>query len=190
MLRLKFPKWLWLLPALALWPAAAPAAEFAGQTFTQERQATVVGKIYVKEGNLRQEFIDDKGHTITILRPDKKLVWVILPQERTYMEIPLKPKWPGQFIQIPPDAKQKRLVGNERVLGYDAEKYEVTVTGRDGLEKQTYWVAAKLGLPIKMEIPARKFLMEYRNITERSLADRLFEIPTGYKKVSVPPLEP
>jgi hypothetical protein len=41
-----------------------------------------------------------------------------------------------------------------------------------------------------MEIPARKFLMEYRNITERSLADRLFEIPPGYKKVSIPALEP
>jgi outer membrane lipoprotein-sorting protein len=190
MLRWKSKIWLGLLLALAWWPIAAPAAEFAGQTFTRERQATVLGKIYVKEGNQRQEFIDDKGHTITILRPDKKVIWVILPQERTYMEIPLKPKWPGQFIQIPPDAKQKRLVGNERVLGYDAEKYEVTVTGRDGLEKQTYWVAAKLGLPIKMEIPARQFLMEYRNITERSLADRLFEIPPSYKKVSIPALEP
>ncbi|MBI4795718.1 MAG: hypothetical protein HY790_07755 [Deltaproteobacteria bacterium] len=119
MYRLNFKKWLWLLLALALWPATAPAAEFSGQTFTRER-----------------------------------------------------------------------LVGNERVLGYDAEKYEVAVSGRDGLERQTYWVAGKLGMPIKVEIPARKFSMEYRNIKEGRVADRLFEIPQGYQKVTTPALEP
>ncbi|MBI4642978.1 MAG: hypothetical protein HY743_04440 [Deltaproteobacteria bacterium] len=190
MYRLNFKKWLWLLLALALWPATAPAAEFSGQTFTREREVTVLGRIHVKEGKLRQEFIDDKGQTITILRSNKKLIWVILPLERIYMEVPLKPKWPGQFIQIPPDAKQKRLVGNERVLGYDAEKYEVAVSGRDGLERQTYWVAGKLGMPIKVEIPARKFSMEYRNIKEVRVAARLFEIPPGYQKVTTPALEP
>jgi outer membrane lipoprotein-sorting protein len=187
---LKSPKWLWLLLAAALWPALAPAAEFSGQTFTREWEVTVPGRIFVKDGKLRQEFIDEKGHTITILRPDKKLIWVILPLERIYMEVPLKPQWPGQFIQIPPEAKQKRLVGNERVLGYDAEKYEVSVSGREGLERQTYWVAAKLGMPIKMEIPARKFSMEYRNIKEGPVADRLFEIPPGYQKATTPALEP
>ena len=188
--RLKSIQWLWLLLVPALWPATAPAAEFSGQTFTQEREATVPGRIFVKEGKLRQEFIDEKGQTITILRLDKKLIWVILPLERNYMEVPLKPNWPGQFIQIPPDAKQKRLGGNERVLGYDAEKYEVAVSGREGLEQQIFWVAAKLGMPIKVEIPARKFFMEYRNIKEGPVADRLFEIPPGYEKVTTPALEP
>lgn len=190
MLGLKSKIWLGLLLASAWWPAAAPAAEFAGETLTRVREVSVSGRIFVKDGKLRQEFSDEKGQTITILRLDKKVVWVILPWERTYMEEPLKPKWPGQFIQIPPDAKQKRLMGSERVLGYDAEKYEVAVSGREGLEKQTFWVAAKLGVPIKVEIPSRKFTMEYRNITERSMADRLFEIPPGYQKVTTPALEP
>jgi outer membrane lipoprotein-sorting protein len=187
---LKTQKWAWLLLASVLWPAASPAAEFAGKTVTRERNVTIPGKIYVKDGKLRQEFIDEKGQTITILRQDKKVVWVVLPVNRTYMEVPLKPKWPGQFIQIPPDAKTKRLVGNERVLGFDAQKFEVNVSGREGLEKQTFWVATKLGLPIKVEIPSRNFSMEYRDITERNLPDRLFEIPHGYQKVTVPPLEP
>ncbi|MDD2903571.1 MAG: hypothetical protein PHU44_14190, partial [Syntrophales bacterium] len=111
-----------------------------------------------------------------------------LPWERTYMEEPLKSTWPGQFIQIPGDAKRKRLVGSERVLGYDAQKYQVAVPAKGGLEMQTFWVAIKLGLPIKVAIPSRSFSMEYRNISERSLADRLFEIPQGYKKVTKPPL--
>src|SRR4030042_5714319 len=134
--QLKSKNWLWLLLVLALRPVPARPGEFAGQTLTRVREVSVPGRIYVKDDKLRQEFSDEKGQTVTILRLDKKLVWVILPLERIYMEVPLKPKWPGQFIQIPPDAKQKRLVGNERMAGYDAEKYEVAISGREGLEKE------------------------------------------------------
>lgn len=187
---LKNKKWLWLLLALALRPVPAKPAEFAGQTLTRVRGVNVLGRIFVKDKKLRQELNDEKGQTITILRLDKKVVWVILPWERTYMEEPLKSTWPGQFIQIPLDAKRKRLVGNERVLGYDAQKYEVLVPVKRGLEKQTFWVAAKLGVPIKVVIPSRNFSMEYRNISERGIADRLFEIPKGYKKANKPVLYP
>jgi len=190
MYTLKMKKWQWLLVALALWPAAVPAAEFSGQMLTRERTATVLGRIFVKDGKMRQEFNDAEGQTITILRPDKKMVWVLLPQNRVYMEVPLKIKWPGQFIQIPPDARQKRLVGSERISGYDAEKYEVSVAARGGLERQIFWVPAKMGVPIKVEIPDRKFSIEYKNIHEGGVADRLFEIPPGYEKVSKPALEP
>ena len=188
--RLKTTSWLWLLLALALRPVPARGAEFAGQTLTKIRQVRVPGRIFVKDGKLRQEFSDNKGQTITILRLDKKVVWVLLPWERIYMEEPLNAQWPGQFIQIPPDAKGKRLLGSERVWGYDAQKYQVAVPAKTGVEFQTFWVAPKLGLPIKVAVPSRNFSMEYRNISERSLPNRLFEIPPGYKKVTKPALEP
>ena len=187
---LKKTKWQWLLVALILWPAAAPAAEFSAQMLSRERAATVPGRIFVKDGKMRQEFNDAEGQTITILRPDKKIIWVVLPRTRTYMEVPLKPKWPGQFIQVPPDARQKRLVGSERISGYDAEKYEVAVAGRGGLERQIFWVPAKLGVPIKVEVPDRQFSIEYKDIKEGPVADRLFEIPPGFEKVAKPALEP
>ena len=60
------------------------------------------GKIYVSDGKMRQEFIDERGQTVTIVRPDKKVVWVLIPPGRTYLEMPLKAKLPGQFLQIPP----------------------------------------------------------------------------------------
>jgi hypothetical protein len=45
-------------------------------------------------------------------------------------------------------------------------------------------------LPIKVEVPAREFSIEYKDIKEVPVADRLFEIPPGYEKVSKPALEP
>ena len=85
--------------------------------------------------------------------------------------------------------KLEQMLGIDReecvrgLNGYDAEKYEVSVPVGRGLEKQTYWVAAKLGLPIKMECRERQFSLEYKSIREEKVPDRLFALPPGLKKL-------
>jgi hypothetical protein len=172
----------WLLLVLTV-PGVAWGAEFSASMLVKDDAKVMPGKIYVHDGKMRQEFLDERGQTITIVRPDLKVVWVIIPRQGNYMEIPLTKKLPGQFIQIPPQAVGKRLVGQERVNGYDAEKYEVSVPVGRGLEKQTYWVAAKLGLPIKMECRERQFSLEYKSIKEEKVPDRLFNLPPGLHKL-------
>jgi hypothetical protein len=172
----------WLLLVLAV-PGVARGAEFSAMMMVKDAAKVMPGKIYVHDGKMRQEFLDEKGQTITIVRPDLKVVWVILPLQRIYMEIPLTQKLPGQFIQIPPRALGKRQVGQERVNGYDTEKYEVSVPVGRSLEKQTYWIAAKLGLPIKMECRERQFSLEYKSLREEKVPDRLFALPPGLQKL-------
>ena len=177
----------WILLILLLIPGWAGAVEFTAQMMVKDGDKTMPGKIYFQNGKMRQEFVDEEGRTITIVRPDKKVVWVIMPQEKTYLELPLKTRLPGQFIQIPPDAISRRQVGTETVNGYVADKYEVSVRGGEsGLTKQTVWVAKKLQVPIKMVTARRDFSMEYRNIKEGGLADLLFEPPKGYVKTTSP----
>ncbi len=172
----------WLLLLLTV-PGVAWGAEFSASMLVKDDAKVMPGKIYVHDGKMRQEFLDEKGQTITIVRPDLKVVWVILPQQGSYMEIPLTKKLPGQFLQLPPQAVGKRPVGQERLNGYDTEKYEVSVPVGRGLEKQTYWVAAKLGLPIKMECRERQFSLEYQSIREEKVPDRRFALPPGLKKL-------
>ena len=172
----------WLLLVLTV-PGVAWGAEFSALMMVKDGVKTMPGKIYVSDGKMRQEFVDEQGQTITIVRPDLKVVWVILPQQGSYMEIPLTKKLPGQFIQIPPQAVGKRLVGPERVNGFETEKYEVSVPVGRGLEKQTYWVATKLGLPIKMECRERRFSLEYKSIREEKVPDQRFNLPPGIKKM-------
>jgi hypothetical protein len=173
----------WLLLVLAV-PGMARGAEFSALLMVKDDAKTMSGKIYVSDGKMRQEFVDEKGQTITIVRPDQKVVWVILPRQRHYLEMPLQTKLPGQFIQIPPQALGKRLVSQERLNGYDTEKYEVSVPVGGGLEKQTFWVAKKFGLPIKMECRERQFSLEYRSIKEEKIPDRQFALPPGLQKLS------
>ena len=182
--------WFFMLPLFLLLAGSAAAAQFSALMMIKDGSKVVPGKIYVQDGKLRQEFSDAEGQTITIVRPDKKAIWFIMAQERAYVEMPLKKKLPGQFIQIPADALSKRLVGKETVAGYEAEKYQVTVREGGGPEIQFIWVATKLGTPVKMTSRGGNFSVEYQSIKEGPQADRLFDLPPGYKKLAAPDLAP
>jgi hypothetical protein len=175
-----------LLGMALLFPGLARGAEFSALMMIKDGDKVLSGKIYVQNDKMRQEFNDAEGQTITIVRPDKKVFWVVSPQTRSYLELPLKTRLPGQFIQIPPDALQKRRVGQERVNGYDADKYEFMVRDKTGLESHTVWVAPKLAAPIKMTAKTRNFSVEYKSIKEGPVAERLFELPPGYRKMTTP----
>lgn len=182
--------WFLLLPLLLLLAGSAAAAQFSAQMMIKDGEKVVPGRIFVQDGKMRQEFSDAEGQTITIVRPDKKAIWFIMPQEHAYVELPLKKKLPGQFIQVPAEAQAKRLVGQETVAGYQAEKYQVTVREGGGPEIQLIWVATKLGTPVKMTSRGGNFSVEYRSIKEGPQADRLFDLPPGYKKLAAPDLAP
>lgn len=175
-----------LLLALFFLPLPAWPADFAAQMLVKDGDKIMPGRIFVQDGKMRQEFNDESGQTITIVRPDQKLIWVIIPRERAYIELPLKARLPGQFIQIPPNAINKRHLGKETVNGYEADKYQIAVQGGGGLEFQTFWVAPKLGMPLKVVCNQRKFSIEYRSIKEGKQADRLFALPPGYQKLASP----
>lgn len=177
----------WLLLLLLLIPGWAGAVEFSAQMLIKDGDKTMPGKIYFQDGKMRQEFLDEEGQTVTIVRPDLKVIWVVMPQEKTYFELPLKARLPGQFIQMPPDALKKRSLGTETVNGYVTDKYEVTVRGGEGgVMKQTVWQAQKLRVPIKAVCRDRNLCLEYRNIKEGAVAARLFNLPPSFKKIATP----
>jgi hypothetical protein len=163
------------------------AAEFSATMILKEQGMDTTGKIFVKDGKMRQEFQDDRGHTVTIVRKDKSRIWVVMPAEKRYVEMPLGYILPGQFLQIPPDAMSKRKVGTEEICGYQVDRLEVMLRGGpEGVTRQTFWVSPKLGLPIKTVSPERQYSVEYRDIKETKLEDKLFEVPPGYQKTAGP----
>lgn len=174
----------WLLPWLLLaliTPLSAFGAEFSAMLIFKQKGRVMPGKIYIKDGKMRQDFIDERGHTITIVRRDQRRIWVIMPWEKKYVELPLGVHLPGQFLEIPSEAISRRRVCSEEVCGYQVDRIQVTLP--DG-SVEIYWVAVKLGLPIKKDCPSQQYTVEYSNINERKLEDRLFEVPPDCKKVA------
>jgi outer membrane lipoprotein-sorting protein len=179
----------WLFIVLAWWLGAgwAQAAEFSAVIINRMESQETQGKIYMKGEKMRREFADGEQVGIVIVRPDKKVMWMLMPAQKTVMEMPFSKGSLEKMMGMPKDQKvEKKLLGTETVNGYETEKYETTVKGPGKPIKHHVWESKKLGVPIKMVSLDGKFSMIYQNIKEGGVPDTLFEIPPGYEKMTMP----
>ncbi|MFA0887945.1 MAG: DUF4412 domain-containing protein [Synergistales bacterium] len=171
--------------ALLLTGGSALAAEFSADMAMKAPDGSgMTGKVFVKGPKIRQEMTPDGEKMITILRLDKKLSWVLMPDEKVYMEMKMRESAEDPSLVEKTDPAKVRRLGKETVNGFVCEKIQVT-------EKSTVitqWLSEELGWPIKGEVKAPEGLSthEYKNIKKGGVSDALFEIPSGYQKMSVP----
>ena len=165
------------------------AAEFSANVITKAEGQEMRGKIFMKGEKIRSEF-DAGGQTnISIVRPDKKVVWMVMPAEKMYMEMPMTDEAQEKIlIKKPEDQVKMKLVGTETVNGYECDKYEyeVTTSPKGQSIKHFVWIAKKLQMPIKAMAADGSFSMEYQDIKMGGVADSLFQVPQGYQKMAMP----
>ena len=168
---------------------AAVAAEFSADMVQTMGGRSNTGKVYVKGDKIRREISLGPQKTITIVRLDKRIVWMLHPAQKTYMEMsfgkhqvyPLSdPRWRAEVKKLGTLTRD----GQEKVNGYPCDRY-VLVYRDKTMGTQYQWISKKLKFPIKVETKGSRFpmVMEYKNIKERGLANSLFEVPAGYKKM-------
>ena len=176
-----------LVSILLLWPGLAQAAEFSATMITKAGGLEIPGKVYVKGDKMRNE-IEASGHPIiNIMRPDQKLVWIIMPQQKAYMEMPINPGTQQQMMTMTEKQKAKmKKVGSETIDGRNCDKYETTMGHQGKSMKVFVWIPADLGVPIKVVAEDGSFSMEYKDIKPGEVAASLFEAPQGYQKMKMP----
>ncbi len=160
--------------------AQLPWEYSADQVITSSGQS-VTHKVYVKKDRIRLE-TPQRG--ISILRFDRKMVWILMPDQKKYMELPLHGRDPLSGLN--PDVKvERQAVGQEVVNGHPTKKNKTT-TSFQGQQVVGYqWLATDLKeLPIKWQNDTAKTTGELKNIKFGPQAASLFEIPQGYQKLS------
>lgn len=178
-----------ILITMLILQAPGNAGDFSADMVMTSSMGIMKGKVFFKGGNFRQEMAMGGGQQITIFRKDKDLVWVLMPQQRMYMEM----QGGGKQNMAPVDPEEiekmgkKKYLGKEKINGYLCSKYEYT-THDGSIDAATYWIAEKLNIPVKIEMdgPSGHMVMEYRNIREKTIPGDLFTIPSGYQKMSMP----
>ena len=172
---------------LLLAASLVQAAEFTATMVTKAGGVEIPGKIYVKENKVRNEVQAGGQTSIHILRPDKKVVWIIMPQQKAYVEMPITHTAQQKMMPLTEDQKAKmKKVGTETINGYTCDKYETTMS-HQGKPMQVFtWVATDLGVPIKIVSEDGSFSMEYKDIKPGQVADSLFDVPQDYKKMQLP----
>lgn len=158
------------------------AQEFSADIVSSNRGGVYTARIFMGIDKNRVE----SEESIVISRMDKKVVWILMPAQKTYMEQSLDS---GKVISTTEKIEgevERTLLGKENVNGRSADKYKVTYE-LNGVESSMYqWIDPSLRLPVKTAAIDGSWTTEYRNIRSGHQPEDLFEIPAGYTKFDMP----
>ena len=148
------------------------------------------GKIYMTPEKMRMDGMapTGDGNIVLIFRRDKNIGWTLNPEKKLYMERPLDEEEMEESTKEFRDSRNEKILGTETVNGFKCTKKEVetTIKGMYGFKKNvktTVWVSHRLDMPIRTKSEDGS-MTELRNLKEGTPANKYFEIPKGYKKVT------
>ncbi len=157
----------------------AAAQEFSAEVISTGKDGDFKGKIFVGSDKVRLE----APGTVTITRMDQRVVWILMPSEKMYMEQPFNPKSIIASSEKLPGELERTFLENELVGGKVALKYEVTYE-LGGIQEHLFqWVDASNKIPVKTAAMDGSWMVEYRNIQLGMQDDKLFELPKDYSKI-------
>ncbi len=177
----------------------SPEKVFVHKPFTADMVVTsgkrngqaIHGKMYAAEQAMRMDLEAEPGmESSTIVRFDKKVVWVLMPGEQRYMEMPITPR-AGMTAALRNTGVKYELqdLGAEKVGSYDCEKYRVHWTDHEQSGSGFVWVATGgdvKGFIVRAEDEKSGATNEYRNIRPGAPPASMFEVPAGYQKMEMP----
>jgi hypothetical protein len=176
-----------LVASIFLAGGLARAAQFTATMITKAGGMEIPARIFVKDNKVRNEVQFGGQNSIHILRPDKQVVWIILPQQKAYMEMPVTQEAAQKLMPVTAEQMAKMTkVGSDTINGYACDKYETSMPHQGKPVKITTWVANDLGMPIKVVAADGSFAVDYKDIKPAQLEDSLFEVPKDYKKLNMP----
>ncbi|WP_089728847.1 hypothetical protein [Candidatus Thiosymbion oneisti] len=148
--------------------AKDPCSGMPGLTCRQLGEEKINGRMAVK-----WEMVASASHSE---QPMKSTQWI--DKERG---VPLRQEMSdGQTTEL-------KFVATEKLNGRQAEKWELVATMPGRPEMRTFqWFDPALELTVRQELPGG-MVSELKNIRVGKQPDDLFEIPTGYERITMPP---
>ena len=148
------------------------------------------GKIYAGDHAMRMEMQMRGMESISIVRYDKKVVWILMPAQQRYMEMPITGRAGVVAHLRDPDIKYElQDLGPDKVGDYACEKYRVHWSGQGEAHSSLVWIGTSgdaKGFAVRTEDEKTGAVSEFQNIRPGEPDVALFEIPAGYQKMEMP----
>lgn len=176
----------------AAFAAEAPKVKvgYSADSSMETEAGAMNGHVYSMPGKERRE-MDQRGKKmITIMRQDKKMTWMLMPEQKMYMEMPMdsgRPQ-PGNTSDYKIDAS---VVGTETVNGIKTTKSKVVMTDSKGNKMGGFMWTTPDGIAVKTDILAigngnkMRMKSELTNLKVGPQDPALFEIPAGYSPMGM-----
>lgn len=167
-----------------------PKVAYSADSVMEAEQMTVKAKVYHAPGKERREQAFGETKQIFILRKDKNIAWLLMPQRKIYMEIPFSQAKENEMDLSSYQIEQTR-VGEEIVEGVRTTKSKVVMTGPDGENFDGFLWTTPDGITMKIDAVARgkgekaRMKMTMKNLKIGKQDPALFEIPVGYRKMAM-----
>jgi outer membrane lipoprotein-sorting protein len=160
-------------------------------------------KYFVGENRLRMEMMMDGGQEggihISLHDGDQVTSYMLIPQMKMYMKnvggeggMMGEEEGPTLMFGSPDDADHPcksdpdvtcKKIGSDTFIGRAVDKYLVTDFEDGTPSESTIWFDRELLFPVKIE--DSEGIMEAVSIEEGKQPDKLFEIPAGYREMSM-----
>ncbi len=173
---------------ILIFSSTAGAIEFSADSITTQKGGfQTKGKLFYKADKFRMEM---QGHSdmnmIVITRVDKKVAWNLMPDTKTYMEMPLNMQNRPKVEEKYEGEIERKQVGSETIDGHPTKKYLITYRTDNETHQVYQWLATDINMPVKTAAIDGSWSHELRNIKIGNQPDNLFEIPAGYQKMQMP----
>ncbi len=187
-------KWLVLVMGMGLATAASawegPKVEYSADTVMETAEVAIRGKVYAAPNKERREYAEGGQKIAMIVRADKKLAWLLMPEEKMYMEFDTKTE--GRSDDLSGWKIEQTVIGPETIDGHKTTKSKIIMTGPKGEKLAGFWWLTKDNIIVKMDAIAvdkgrkDRFKIENKNIKIGKQDPTLFEVPAGYQKMAMP----
>jgi outer membrane lipoprotein-sorting protein len=170
---------------------AEPKAEYSADQFMGSGEKTIKSRVYHAPGKQRMEMEEGGGRQVVITRADRKLLWIVMPDQKMYMERSLE-EGKKERRDLSDCSFAQKAAGKETVNGIDAVKSEIEVSCPDKSEYGGTMWTSKEGIMVKMDAVAKgkgskgRFRMELKNLKIGKQDPKLFEVPSGYQLMKMP----
>jgi len=148
---------------------------------------TTTGKVYAIEKALRTEAEQNGKKSISIMRFDRKVMWILMPDQKMYLEMGNFGAGVAELASTMQGSKVDRTaLGSEQVGAYHCDKSRVQVTYEGKQYTSIEWAAKELnGFVVKRQSEKGDWSTEYQNVQLGPQNPSLFEIPAGYQKLNL-----
>jgi hypothetical protein len=156
--------------------------------FTADRITTIDGRtgkdaLFYRDNMWRLEHHARGPVSISIVRKDKRIVWLLLSRIRHFKTVPYSGEQDPMVTEKLEGEVSREEIGQETREGHQTILYEVTTKQGERTEVYYQWLATDIHFPMRLMKKDGSWSVEYQHVKIRTLSDSLFQLPMYFTPV-------
>jgi len=157
------------------------AVEFSADQITKSNGKTHVSNIFYRDDRWRLEHQAIGPVSVTIVRKDKQVMWMLLSRLKHYKEMPYNAEQDPKVQETLKGELSRSAIGTETLDGHPTTLFEVQVQEGEQTAAYYQWLATDIHFPLKLMKKDGSWSVEYRRVRLGPVSDFLFQLPVNFQ---------